>query len=147
MDEVRRKILNEFQGGFPISRRPFRDAAHSIGLEEVQVIDEIDAMIADGTLTRFGPLYHAEHLGGILSLVAMIVPVKRFEEVACIVNAFDEVAHNYERDHRFNMWFVIATDQPSRKYEVLSAIEKSTGLKVYDFPKEAEYFVGLHFKV
>lgn len=147
MNELRRKIINGLQGGFPLTRRPFLDSARALGLHEFEVIDAIDSMLEDGTLTRFGPLYNAERLGGVLTLVAMRVPMADFDRIAEIVNHFDEVAHNYEREHRFNMWFVIATDQPARKREVLLEIERATGLKVYDFPKEAEYFVGLHFEV
>ena len=100
-----------------------------------------------GILSRFGPMYHAERLGGALSLVAMKVPEPAFERVVAQVNAFPEVAHNYARDHVLNLWFVLATEKPERKAEVLSEIEAVTGLPVHDMPKITEYFVGLKLTV
>jgi len=73
----------------------------------------------------------------------MEVPEDRFDEVATTVNGFSEVAHNYRRDHRLNMWFVLATDEPARVGEVLREIEAATGLAVLDLPKEREYFLEL----
>ena len=68
MDAVDRRIVNALQGGFPICERPFRAAAERLGLDEAELIARIDRLLADGTLTRFGPLYHAERLGGALTL-------------------------------------------------------------------------------
>lgn len=145
MDAVNRRIINAFQGGFPIAERPFAEAAMRVGIEEDELIERIEEMLEAGTLTRFGPLYNAEAMGGALTLAALAVPEERYDEVAEIVNAFPEVAHNYERAHALNMWFVIATDDPARAGAVIEAIEAKTGLTVYDMPKEEEFFIGLHF--
>jgi hypothetical protein len=92
-------------------------------------------------------MYHAERLGGALSLAAMKVPEAEFDAIVERVNAFPEVAHNYARDHALNMWFVLATETPERHRAVLREIEAATGLAVCDMPKISEYFVGLHFTV
>jgi hypothetical protein len=76
----------------------------------------------------------------------MCIPEDHFERVADIVNSFSEVAHNYERDHELNMWFVVATDVPGRVQEVLDEIEQASGYPVYNMPKEHEFFVGLRFE-
>ncbi|MBC7906704.1 MAG: Lrp/AsnC family transcriptional regulator [Rhodospirillaceae bacterium] len=146
MDEIDRAIINSLQGGFPICDRPFAAAAAPLGLSETQLMARIERLLADGVLTRFGPLWHAERLGGALSLCAMAVPEDRFDEVAAMVNAFPEVAHNYARDHALNMWFVIATEAPERKDEVLTEVQALTGLRVFDMPKIEELFVGLRFE-
>ena len=104
-------------------------------------------LLEQGVLSRFGPLYHAERLGGALTLAALRVPEAEFERVAAVVNGFPEVAHNYARDHALNMWFVVATERPERKDAVIRAIEAATGLPVHDMPKLAEYFVGLRLEV
>jgi hypothetical protein len=59
------------------------------------------------------------------------------------VNAHPEVAHNYERDHRLNMWFVVAADDVSRIEPLIQAIERETGRPVLNLPREEEYFVQL----
>ena len=91
-------------------------------------------------------MYHAEKLGGALTLAAIAVPEARFDAVAEQVNAHAEVAHNYAREHHLNMWFVLATEQPGRIEEVIAEIEAETGLTVYNMPKREEYFIGLRFE-
>ena len=147
MDELDRRIINQLQGGFPVSERPYRDAARRLGTSASELITRIRCMLDDGLLTRFGPLFHAERMGGALSLCALRVPPQRFEEVAEKVNSFPEVAHNYQREHDMNMWFVLATETPEQLDATLRQIEECTGLTVHNFPKQAEYFVGLNLQV
>lgn len=143
MDELDRAIVNRLQGGFPLSTRPYAAVAKELNVEERELLDRLKALLADGTLTRFGPMFDAERLGGAFSLCAMSVPAEDFERVAALVNAHPEVAHNYERAHRYNMWFVLATGSPSDVQRALSRIEAETGYPVVDLPRESEYFVEL----
>ncbi|RTZ59818.1 MAG: hypothetical protein DSZ32_04675 [Gammaproteobacteria bacterium] len=76
----------------------------------------------------------------------MKIPPEKFDEVAAQVNEFDEVAHNYEREHALNMWFVLATETEHEKQQALRRIEQATGYPVYDMPKQSEYYVGLYFE-
>lgn len=147
MDYIDRTIINNLQGGFPICERPYLEVATRLGISEETLLERLTQLLENGTLSRFGPLYHAERLGGALTLAAMSIPAAQFDQVAAQVNAFPEVAHNYTRDHELNMWFVIATEQPERVAEVINAIETQTGLRVYNLPKEKEYYVGLRLEV
>jgi len=146
MDSMDRAIVNRLQSDFPISGRPFREAANALGIDEDDLIDRVRRLREAGVLSRFGPMYHAERLGGGLALCAMAVPEGRFEAVAEAVNAYPEVAHNYARAHRFNMWFVLATERPERIAETASAIERETGIAVLVMPKLEEFYVGLRFE-
>ncbi|MGR9086189.1 MAG: Lrp/AsnC family transcriptional regulator [Gammaproteobacteria bacterium] len=143
MDDIDRRIINALQTGLPISERPYREAALALGLGEQALLEHLDGLLKDQTLSRFGPLYDAEAMGGALTLAAMQVPEERFEEVAGIVNACPEVAHNYARSHTLNMWFVLATETPEQLRRALDAIGQQTGLTVYNMPKITEYYVGL----
>ncbi len=147
MDDIDRKIINRLQGGFPICERPYEEAARELGIGEGELIERLKRMLEDRRLSRFGPMYHAEKLGGGLSLCAMAIPEEKFDAVAEQVNAFPEVAHNYARDHQLNMWFVLATETPERIGEVLEEIERVTGYRVYNMPKLEEFYVGLHFEL
>ena len=140
MDELDRAIVNHLQGGFPLGERPFAEAAAALGMTESGLLDRLRDLLERGVLTRFGPLYDAEKLGGRFSLCAMSVPARDFERVAALVNAHPEVAHNYEREHRFNLWFVVAA---AEVMPLLEAIERETGYPVMDLPREAEYFIGM----
>jgi siroheme decarboxylase len=143
MDELERAIVNRLQGGFPLCERPFAAAARELGTDEATLIARLEAMLDAGTLTRFGPMYDAERLGGAFTLCAMSVPAADFERVAALVNAHPEVAHNYERAHRYNMWFVIAAAARAQIAPLLAAIEAETGYPVLDLPREQEYFIEL----
>ena len=143
MDELERAIVNRLQGGFPISGRPFAEAARELGTDEATLIAKLKAMLEAGMLTRFGPMYDAERLGGAFTLCAMSVPVANFERVAALVNAHAEVAHNYERAHRYNMWFVIAAASRAQIAPLIAAIEAETGYPVLNLPREQEYFIEL----
>ncbi len=146
MDALDRAIINNLQGGFPVCERPYREVAGRLGTTEDELLRRLDALLENGTLSRFGPMYHAERLGGGLTLAALQVPPQDFERVAAIVNAFPEVAHNYAREHALNMWFVLATETPERIGEVIAGIERDTGYAVYNMPKREEFFVGLRFE-
>ena len=138
-----RRIIDALQGGFPVCERPFLAAATDLGLAEDELIARLDALLADGTLTRFGPLFDAGRLGGAFTLAAMAVPDADYERVAAIVNAMPEVAHNYAREHDLNMWFVLGTESPEGIAAAIAKIERAAGLPVCDFPKEREFFVEL----
>ena len=143
MDEIDKQIINALQDGFPICDAPYRQVAALLGLTEQELIDRLKALLDNGTLTRFGPLYNAEQMGGALTLAAVKAPKERYDEIAEIINAFPEVAHNYARSHELNMWFVIATETPGQIRQTIDAIERQTGLTVYNMPKNKEYFVNL----
>lgn len=143
MDAIDRRIVNALAGGFPVCERPYAVAAEGLGLAEDELIGRIDHLLADGTLTRFGPLFDAEKLGGAFTLAALAVPPADWDRVAAAVNTFPEVAHNYAREHALNMWFVLATETLSGIAGAIAAIERETGLPVHSFPKEREFFVEL----
>jgi DNA-binding Lrp family transcriptional regulator len=143
LDATDRRIVDALQGGFPVCERPFLAAAAGLGVTEDELIARIDALLADGTLTRFGPLFDAEKLGGAFTLAAMQVPSADYERVAAAVNALPEVAHNYAREHDLNMWFVLGTETPAGIAAAIARIEAETGLPVNSFPKEREFFVEL----
>ena len=147
LDPTQRTVVNNLQGGFPLTHRPFRDAGAELGLSEGELIECLEDLLAGGELSRFGPLWNAELMGGAVCLAAMVVPDERFDAVAGLVNAHPEIAHNYQRDHALNMWFVVSATIPGRIEQVLAEIERETGLAVHPMPKTREFFVGFRVEV
>ena len=147
MDKIDSDIVNCLQGGFPLAERPFAVVAAELGLAEEDLIARVRKLLEKGVLTRFGPMYQVERMGGAFSLAAMRVPPGDFDHVAEIVNALPEVAHNYEREHAYNMWFVLATEKPEGIARAIARIERETGLAVLNLPKLREYFVELNLNV
>jgi len=147
LDELDRRILNRTQQDLPLVSEPFAAVAAELGIDEAELLARLTAMKERGDVSRVGPMYRVDGFGGGLALMAMAVPPERFEEVAAKVNAMPEVAHNYEREHALNMWFVVAAETPAELAATVAAIESATGLPVHAFPKEREYFLELKLDV
>ena len=147
MDALDCNLVNILQGGIDITERPYQAVAASLGISEQQVVQRISDLLDQGCLSRFGPMFNAEKMGGSVSLCAMQVPPEKLDAVAARVNAFPEVAHNYERNHVLNMWFVVATEYEEQLLAVLQRIEESAGCPVYNMPKTEEYFIGLRLDI
>ena len=143
LDDIDRAIVDTLQGGFPLCERPYAVAAERLGIGEDELLQRLEKLLADKVLTRFGPMVQIERMGGAFVLAALAVPEERYEAVAAQVNALPQVAHNYRREHKLNMWFVLATETPEGIPAAIGQIEAATGLKVHAFPKEREYFVEM----
>ena len=143
LDTTDRTIINALQGGFPVTPRPYRETARQLGIEEPELIRRLGRLLEEGTISRFGPMYNAEAMGGAFCLCAVAAPRDRFDAIVAQINAHEEVAHNYERDHELNVWFVLGSDDADRIDAAISKIEAETGLPVFAFPKQHEFFIGL----
>lgn len=146
LDDTDRLLINRLQDDLPLSSHPFAEVGKELSLSEADVISRIEAMKDSGAITRFGPFFDVAAMGGAFCLCAIAVPAGQFEHVMTEVNEFREVAHNYERDHTLNMWFVLATETPEGITETAERIEEKTGLQVLCFPKLQEFFIGFRVK-
>ena len=145
IDELDKTIINTLQGDFPISAEPYKDIADKLGISSVELRYRIENLLYQKVISRFGPMYQIEKIGGAFSLCAMKLPETDFERVAELMCTIKEVAHNYQRNHEFNMWFVLATESQPGIKDAINRIEALTGYKVFNMPKEKEYFVGARF--
>jgi DNA-binding Lrp family transcriptional regulator len=151
IDDIDRRIIDALQGGFPICERPYAVAAAALGLTEDELLARLQSLLDRKVLTRFGPMFQIERMGGAFVLAAMAVPEADWERVNAAVNALPEVAHNYRRESDrntpLNMWFVLATETKDGIPAAVAKIEAATGIKVYPFPKIREYFVEMKLSV
>lgn len=151
IDEIDRRIIDALQGEFPICDRPYAAAAEQLGIDEAELLSRLQSMLERKVLTRFGPMFQIERMGGAFVLAAMAVPEADWTRVNDAVNAFPEVAHNYRRESAlntpFNMWFVLATETREGIAAAVTKIEAATGLRVYPFPKLKEFFVEMKLAV
>lgn len=143
LDATDRALINALQGGFPLCDEPYAAVGTALGLTGDEVVARLAGLLERKVLTRFGPMYQVEKIGGAFVLAALKVPEEDYERVAAAVNALPEIAHNYRREHALNMWFVLATETPAGIPAAIAKIEAATGLPVFAFPKEREYFVEM----
>ncbi len=144
LNATRYRLLNGTQRGFPLEPRPFARLAAELDLGEAEVLGLVERLCAEGAVSRLGPVIAPNTLGAS-TLAAMAVPEERLEEVAAAVSARDEVNHNYEREHRVNLWFVVTAPDAAAVAAVLAGLESETGLAILDLPLEAAYHVDLGF--
>jgi DNA-binding Lrp family transcriptional regulator len=144
MNDLDRHLLNDFQRGLPLTPRPYAAIAARLGVSEEQVIERLRALQASGAVSRVGAVIRP-HSVGVSTLAAMAVPTERLDEVADMVSSYPEVNHNYEREHHYNLWFVVATEREQRLREVLAELASRTGLKVLDLPLLEDFHIDLGF--
>jgi DNA-binding Lrp family transcriptional regulator len=144
LDALDRRLLDDFQYGIPLAPRPFALMAEQLGVAEAEVIARMQRLTEAGAVSRVGPVFRPRQVGAS-TLAAMAVPPERLAEVAALVNTFPEVNHNYEREHDFNLWFVLTAPDQTRLERVLDEIGRRAGLPVLDLPMLAEYHIDLGF--
>jgi len=141
---LEQRLLNEFQHGMPLTPYPYADIARQLGVYETTVLETLQRLQTEGVVSRVGAVFRPNRIGAS-TLAAIAVPAAELEEVAAMVSEFTEVNHNYEREHHFNLWFVVVADDEDRLESVLAEIEAGCGYPVLDLPLLNEYFIDLGF--
>lgn len=144
LDAIDRRLLNEFQSDLPLCERPYAVMAERLGVEESEVIARLRGLTDRGAVSRVGPVFRPKRIG-VSTLAAMAVPAERLAAVAALVSTYPEVNHNYEREHRYNLWFVLTAPDQESLARVVEEIGRRTGLPVLDLPMLAEYHIDLGF--
>lgn len=146
LTDPERTVLNNLQGGFPVAKRPFLALQPRLGLNENTQLRILKQMDEKGYLSRFGAVINPRAMGGDSRLAAMAVSHDRLETVSTYLNDQPPITHNYQRDHELNLWFVLSATRKETIDRTLEKIEQKTGIRVYNFPKIKEYYVGLLFR-
>ncbi len=146
---LEKQLLNDYQQGMPLVSEPYSEIAREINLKgfsvtEQEIIDSLSSLKERGMISRVGPVFKPNSIG-VSTLAAIAVPANRVDEVANIVSAFSQVNHNYEREHQFNLWFVVTASSQNEVEQVLEAIELQAGLSVMNLPMEQDYHIDLGF--
>lgn len=144
MNTLTKRLLNDFQRSFPLNPEPFDRIAQELDISTERLLDYLRDLQLSGVVSRIGPVFRPNTVGAS-TLAAMSVPPDRLEQVAAIVNSFDQVNHNYEREHRFNLWFVVTAQDMQNVRNTLDAISQQTGCKVMSLPLLKDYHIDLGF--
>jgi len=146
LSPLHKQLLNDYQHDFPLSPRPYRDIAETLGLTETEVLSAFAELNDNNFISRIGPVIPPNHIG-VSALVAMSVPEAELQTVADKISAYPEVNHNYEREHRFNLWFVVIASDTEHLSAVIASIEQSTSYKAMQLPMLDDFFIDLGFKL
>lgn len=140
------RLLNEFQRDFPLCPAPFAELAAKLGVAERVVLSGLEKLRREGKISRVGAVFAPKRIGAS-TLAAMAVPPDQLEAVAAAVNRFPEVNHNYEREHHYNLWFVVTAGSEGRLQATLGAIEKAAGYPLLALPLVEEFHIDLGFSL
>jgi DNA-binding Lrp family transcriptional regulator len=143
---LHKHLLNDYQQNFPLSPTPYKDIAEQLGVSEEEVLMAFQTLAEQQMISRIGPVIAPNSIGNS-ALVAMAVPEEDLPRVAEIVNSYPEVNHNYERENRFNLWFVLIADNELHREAVIADIEARTGYSAMLLPMLADYFINLGFEL
>ena len=146
LTSLHKRLLNDFQRDFPLSPRPYQDIANALGVSEDEVLSALTELNDNNFISRIGPIIPPNHIG-VSTLVAMAIPEQQLQAVADKISAYPEVNHNYEREHRFNLWFVVIASDTAHLQAVLDSIEQKTGYKTMSVPLLDDFFIDLGFKL
>ena len=146
LSDLEKRLLDSYQRGFPLTPHPYRDIACELGCDETTVIATLKRLREMGLISRVGAVV-TPHRAGWSTLAAMAVPPERLDAVAGLVSGFPEVNHNYEREHRLNLWFVVTGTDVGHVRSVLKAIEALSGLAVLDLPLVEAFRLDLGFSL
>jgi DNA-binding Lrp family transcriptional regulator len=138
------RLLNEFQRDFPLCPAPYAELAARLGVGERTVLGGLEKLRREGKISRVGAVFAPKRIGAS-TLAAMAVPAERLAAVAATVNRFPEVNHNYEREHRYNLWFVVTAASEGRLQSTLRAIEEAAGHPLLALPLLEEFHIDLGF--
>lgn len=141
---LEQSLLNDYQQGLPLSATPYADMAEQLGVREEEVLEALAGLRERGAISRVGPVFRT-HSVGASTLAAMCVPENRLEAVAELVNGFEEVNHNYEREHQLNLWFVATAPDQAHLDRALQEIEQQSGITVLALPMLEDYHIDLGF--
>lgn len=137
-------LLNDWQRDFPLIPRPFARLGATLGIAEDEVLERLRRLRAQGAVSRVGAVFRPRTLSWS-TLAAVAVDESRLEAVAAAINAYPEVNHNYEREHHYNLWFVLAAPSQGRVERILAEIGELAGCAPLDLPMLEDFHIDLGF--
>ena len=146
LSTLQKQLLDNYQHSFPLSPTPYRDIAVALGVTEDDVLTALKEMTETDIVSRIGSIIPPNQIG-VSTLAAMSVPKERLHEIAEIISAYPEVNHNYEREHRYNLWFVIIAANNTRLQKIIADIENKTELNIMALPLLENFFIDLGFRL
>lgn len=144
LNTLEKHLLNDFQHGFPLVPRPFKKIADELGTSEELVIESLNRLKEEGFVSRVGAVFRANSIGAS-TLAVMSIPEDELETVAAMINAYSEVNHNYQREHHYNLWFVLTASDEHSLNAILDDIEHRTGFSVMYLPMLEDFHIDLGF--
>ena len=119
-----------------------------LGISEREVIERIKRLKEEGVIRRIGGNFNSRKINFTSTLCAAKVPKEKIGKFVEIVNGYKGVTHNYQRSHKYNVWFTfIAPDREFIKRALNDISEKSGVKNILNLPAVKMYKIKVDFEV
>ena len=147
MDATDKALLDIIQADFPLVPRPYAYLGEKLGIGEEEALERVRRLREEHIIRRMGANFQSKKLGWVSTLCGAKVPPEAMEHFCELVNAETGVTHNYEREHKYNIWFTFIG--PSREYiqKRLDSITAKTGVPILNLPATRLFKIRVNFKM
>lgn len=148
LDDIDRRILDLIQSRFPLVSRPYVVLAEQAGTDEDDVIERLGHLREARIVREISAIFDSVRLGYRSTLATLAVDPARIEAAAAVVSAHAHVSHNYERDHRFNLWFTMTVPPDGSVEDEVRQLARNAGAD--DFlvlPATRRFKIGVDFSL
>lgn len=145
-DPADRQLIDLYQHGLPLCERPFLEMGRQLGMSEEEVIARLQSLRSGQLITRVGPVFEHSRAGASL-LAAVAAPEAQMDLVAARINRAPGVNHNYAREHRYNLWFVMTAPDENTLKARLDRLEQQLQLPILRLPMTEAYHIDLGFDI
>ena len=151
LDQTDKKILQLIQDDFPLKQEPWLEISNRLQIRENDVITRLKRLVEAGVVMKIGPTFDSSKIGlKAATLVAMRIPKNQVDEIAQVINQYNNVSHNYEREDEYNVWFTLAASSREELAKILNEIKQKTGIKEHDLldlPTVNRFKINVHFQL
>ncbi len=147
MDNIDKKILQIIQYDFPLTKRPYQVIGEKLSLAEEEVLERIKNLKKQKIIRRVGGVFSSKKLGYTSLLCAVKTPLEDGNRVAEIINIYPGITHNYNRNHEYNIWFTLITENEGKRDKIIKEIEEKSGYSVEQLPATKLFKLRAVFKI
>ena len=82
--------------------------------------------------------------------MALRVPEERITEVAHIINQYDNISHNYQRDGEYNVWFTLTAQNDQEIDRILEQLRQKAKVSKQDMlnlPTHRRFKINVVFQI
>ncbi len=132
LSKLDKKIIGLIYKDIPLTKKPFRDLADELGIEERLLLERIRFFKKSGLMRKFAASLNHKKIGfRYNAMVVWNIPGRFVDKAGNIMASFDEVSHCYERKPRpgwkYNLYSMVHGRTRGDCFDVVRKISKTLG--------------------
>jgi DNA-binding Lrp family transcriptional regulator len=136
LSELEKKVIAATQGDIPVTERPYRDIADSIGIPEEKLIATLRDLCGRGIIRRFGATLRHQKSGITANaMVAWQVDESLVDRAGETLAGFSAVSHCYRRnpapDWPYNLYTMVHARDEKQCLDITREMARQAGIEKY----------------